>query len=236
MKQKKDGIVLAHSKTNDKDARSFSHDVTYYKPLEEHLPSLKKNFIEEIQRERNEKLTIVGTHFESDPELQKKGKDECTLKQKGVDELFALEQTIINSSFDLKTYKHSLYWGSNCNIFLELFDQYLNLNEDEKLVPTGKERLGWYHTIESNIFQCYRGPYDKVLFAGYCVLIQDKTLRKWFDLNYTIYRFVKAPITFGAAATWQTYGIVIPVTDFPEGTVFEIPKSVFEKTFSKRGN
>lgn len=212
-----------------KDPTSFNKDVKDFgEKFEVYLPSITQEFIRTIQEERNEKLTIACPNFNSDPQLQLAGIDATTLKKKEVDFLFSLEQQLINTPIDLKTIKNYWYKGSKSDIFIECIHSYL----DDNFEKTGKYSKGWFFTSKSNIFYCWRGPYNKILVAGYYILLQDKNLKDWFEEKWWDYLpYVNAPPTIADNAVWQTSGLLIPVLDFPRDSIVEIPQIVFENAF-----
>jgi hypothetical protein len=82
---------------------------------------------------------------------------------------------------------------------------------------------GWFYTSKADaiVYLWWDPTHTRLMPTGYYIYIQDKKLRSWFEKNKASYGPILAT-TKKDGKTYHTEFYIVPIEDFPEGTIREL--------------
>lgn len=88
-------------------------------------------------------------------------------------------------------------------------------------------KLGWFYTSKADwIVYLMFNKHQTYLARGYFIPIQTPKLRQFIKTNKHRFESITA-YSQKETSQWKTHNIIVPITEFPEGTIFSFinPKS-----------
>jgi len=91
----------------------------------------------------------------------------------------------------------------------------------EKNIP------GWFYTSDADavFYVWWNETKTDLMPIGYFIFIQNKKFREWFEKNKNKYRELQTE-TKSEWGSWHTKFVVIPIEDFPKGSLMRVRVSV----------
>jgi len=79
---------------------------------------------------------------------------------------------------------------------------------------------GWFYTSKADevIYLWWNKGRTTLMPIGYRIFIQDRRLREWFEQRKADYP-EKEAVSTRNGETWHTRFVIVPIEDFPEGTI-----------------
>jgi len=83
-------------------------------------------------------------------------------------------------------------------------------------------KLGWYYTSKADFIAYVWWNTKKTdLYEGYLIALQDPRFRNWFEQNIEKFEEKESETVAEGGRKWHTRWRVVPVSEFPEGTLFK---------------